>query len=152
MRLGIAAAVAAALLVVALLWQSERSAAPPAPASPGAIAAPQDQPFAGEDAPEPRAPSLRDTEPGRELPKSEPAAEVEAADRLAAHDERRAVWERRLAAYRSARDAITADAGLDPAARDAEIETLRARLFDARERIRVRALDEIESADPPPPD
>lgn len=76
---------------------------------------------------------------------------VEAADRLAALDERRAEWERRLAAYRRDRDAIAANASLDPAARDAAIETLRARDFDARERLRVRTIDEIELGPFPAP-
>jgi lipase chaperone LimK len=79
----------------------------------------------------------------------------EAADRLAALDERRAEWARRLDAYRAARDPIAHDAALDPAARDAALESLRARLFDARERIRVRTIDEVElgapAPGPPPP-
>ncbi len=80
----------------------------------------------------------------------------EAADRLAALDERRAAWARRLDAYRAERDPIARDASLDPAARDAALENLRARMFDARERIRVRTIDEVElgapapSAAPPP--
>jgi len=80
----------------------------------------------------------------------EDAVGVEAADRLAALDARRAEWERRLGAYRRERDAITADASLDPAARDAALETLRARDFDARERLRVRTIDEIELGSTPP--
>jgi lipase chaperone LimK len=74
----------------------------------------------------------------------------EAADRLAALDERRAAWERRLADYRAARDPIASDASLGPDAREAALESLRARLFDAPERMRVRTIDEIELGTAPP--
>lgn len=69
----------------------------------------------------------------------------EAAQRLEERDRRRAEWNTRLAAYRAERDAIRGDASLDPQARDAAIENVLARSFDARERIRVRALDQMES-------
>ena len=69
----------------------------------------------------------------------------EAAERLEERDRRRAEWNTRLAAYRAERDAIRGDASLDPQARDAAIENVLARSFDARERIRVRALDEMEN-------
>jgi lipase chaperone LimK len=69
---------------------------------------------------------------------------AEAAERLARLDRERAEWQLRLAAYRTARDALVADASLAPAERAARLEALRARDFDERERLRVRALDEIE--------
>jgi lipase chaperone LimK len=69
---------------------------------------------------------------------------AEAAERLEERDRRRADWEGRLAEYRVARDAVLADAGLEPEAREAAIEGLLARRFDARERIRVRTLDSME--------
>lgn len=72
----------------------------------------------------------------------------EAAERLEERDRRRAEWNTRLAAYRAERDAIRADASLDPQARDAAIENVLARDFDARERIRVRSLDAMESQAP----
>lgn len=72
----------------------------------------------------------------------------EAADRLAELDERRAAWAARLDAYRAARDRVASNATLDPAAREAALENLRARLFDARERLRVRTIDEIEIGAP----
>jgi lipase chaperone LimK len=75
----------------------------------------------------------------------------EAADRLAALDERRAEWTRRLDAYRAERDPIASNASLDPQAREAALENLRARLFDARERLRVRTIDEVEIGAPPAP-
>jgi lipase chaperone LimK len=72
----------------------------------------------------------------------------EAAERLEERDRRRAEWDTRLAAYRAERDAIRADASLDPQARGAAIENVLARSFDAREQTRVRALDEIENQQP----
>ena len=73
----------------------------------------------------------------------------EAAERLAALDEARAAWTRRIDAYRVERDRVLADPSLDPPTREARLEELRSRGFDARERIRVRTLDELESAPPP---
>ena len=69
---------------------------------------------------------------------------AEAADRLAALDERRAAWAHGSTptAPRATRSRRTPS--LDPAARDAAIESLRARLFDEPERLRVRAIDERE--------
>ena len=59
-------------------------------------------------------------------------------------------WSRRLDAYRADRDAIAGNPQLDAQAREAALEDLRARRFDARERIRVRALDDAELGPPPP--
>jgi lipase chaperone LimK len=69
----------------------------------------------------------------------------EATARLEERDRARAAWNERLVAYRAERDAIRADAALDAKAREAAIEALRAKRFDARERIRVRVIDEMES-------
>ena len=71
---------------------------------------------------------------------------AEAAERLEERDRRRAEWDARIAAYRAERDAILADAVLDPGAREAAIEDALARRFDARERIRVRTLDSMDEA------
>ncbi len=76
---------------------------------------------------------------------------AEAAARLEALDQRRAEWNARLAAYRAARDAVLADPSRDAQAREAAIEDLLARNFDARERIRVRALDATQPAAAAPP-
>jgi lipase chaperone LimK len=73
----------------------------------------------------------------------------EATARLDALDQRRAAWSQRLAEYRSERDAIAADAQLDAQTREAAIEAARARHFDARERVRVRVIDEIDAAPSP---
>ncbi|HEB91298.1 MAG TPA: hypothetical protein ENI85_17110 [Deltaproteobacteria bacterium] len=67
----------------------------------------------------------------------------ETAERLAILDQARARWQTRLREYRAARQRILSEEPEDE--RPARIEDLRARLFDARERIRVRALDRIES-------
>ncbi|MCC4309430.1 lipase secretion chaperone [Alcanivorax marinus] len=69
---------------------------------------------------------------------------AEAADRLAALDRRRQEWDRRYQAYREQRAAIL-DSGLAPADRDAQVEALRERLFEERERRRVEALDRMAS-------
>ena len=69
---------------------------------------------------------------------------ADAADRLEARDRRRAEWEARLDEFRAARDTVLADGALDPEARQAAIEDLLARRFDARERIRVRTLETME--------
>lgn len=71
---------------------------------------------------------------------------AEATARLEERDRSRAAWNGRLAAYRAERDAILANANLDPKAREAAIETVRAQRFDARERIRVRVIDEMEAS------
>lgn len=72
----------------------------------------------------------------------------EAADRLDALDARREAWDLRVAAYRSERLALEEAEPLEAAEREAAIETLRARHFDATEQIRVRALDEMETTPP----
>ena len=69
----------------------------------------------------------------------------EATARLEERDRARAAWNERIVAYRAERDAIAADAALDAKGREAAIEALRAQRFDARERIRVRVIDEMES-------
>ena len=65
----------------------------------------------------------------------------EAAQRLAALDEQRAQWSLRLNRYRTERDSLLSDPGLDGQQREAALETLRANHFDEREILRVRALD-----------
>ena len=67
---------------------------------------------------------------------------ADAAERLASLDRQRAEWERRYHAYREQRRAIL-DSGLAPEDRDAQVEALRARLFDEGERRRVEALDGV---------
>lgn len=67
----------------------------------------------------------------------------EAAARLAALDAERAAWRERLDAYRAEKARIEQDPALDPAAREAAIERLRAERFAANERLRVEALDQI---------
>ncbi len=71
---------------------------------------------------------------------------AEATARLEERDRGRAAWTARLEAYRTERDAIVADAALDANAREAAIDAVRAQRFDARERIRVRVIDEMESS------
>lgn len=76
----------------------------------------------------------------------EQAVGHEAATRLSALDRERAAWQSRLAAWRETRDAFLA-ANPDPgAARGVELARLRAERFDEHERMRVRALDEIDLA------
>ncbi len=69
-----------------------------------------------------------------------------AAERLAALDAERARWNARLASYTAARDAIAADSKLAPGERRDAIDRLRSARFDAREELRVRALEEAASA------
>lgn len=65
-----------------------------------------------------------------------------AADRLAALDRERALWQRRVAAYAAARAALLADASLDAARRDAALRSLRASSFgSAAEQRRIEALE-----------
>ncbi len=71
---------------------------------------------------------------------------TEATARLEERDRGRAAWNERLATYRAERDAIVANPDLDPKAREAAIEAVRAQRFDARERIRVRVIDEMEAS------
>ena len=71
---------------------------------------------------------------------------TEATARLEERDRGRAVWNERLATYRAERDAIVANPDLDPKAREAALEAVRAQRFDARERIRVRVIDEMEAS------
>lgn len=68
---------------------------------------------------------------------------AEAADRLAQLDAERVAWDARVASYRQARDALRADTGLDPVARDRAITQLRARSFDEAEHQRIAALEAI---------
>ncbi len=69
---------------------------------------------------------------------------AEAAERLAQLDRDPAEWQLRVDAYRAERDDVATDPSLDPAARAARIEALRAQHFDEREQLRVRALDQAE--------
>jgi lipase chaperone LimK len=64
----------------------------------------------------------------------------EAAARLAALDERRAEWQRRLDDFRTARQAIESDATLDAAERDRRIQELLTERFTPAERLRVQEL------------
>jgi lipase chaperone LimK len=72
----------------------------------------------------------------------------EAAERLAALDQRRTEWQARMDAYRYERAAIDRNAALGVAQREAALEALRLRHFDANELARARALDRIEQAVP----
>lgn len=74
----------------------------------------------------------------------EQAVGTEAADRLAALDQRRAEWQARVAAYRQARAAIDQDASLSPEQRESALEALRVHHFNETELARIRALDRIE--------
>lgn len=71
----------------------------------------------------------------------------EAADRLAALDERRAAWNERADAYRRERDALRAR-GLSDEAYAAALEALRTARFTGPERLRIEALDRIEAETP----
>ena len=66
----------------------------------------------------------------------------EAADRLAALDQRRAEWDERVAAYLREREEVLADASRPRADREAEAETLLLERFAGPERLRVRALQD----------
>lgn len=66
----------------------------------------------------------------------------EAADRLAALDQRRAAWKERLAAFRAKRAAIVASEPSEPAQR-AAVQRLLEESFTPEEQIRVRAADAI---------
>jgi lipase chaperone LimK len=68
---------------------------------------------------------------------------ADAADRLAALDQRRAAWSARFLVYQTERDAMMSTA-MAPSARTSALETLRARHFQAPELPRVRALDRID--------
>ena len=70
----------------------------------------------------------------------------EAADRLAALDAANADFARRMADYRSARDALQADPSLSPEERTQALERLRAERFHPDELARVRALDGLPAA------
>ena len=69
---------------------------------------------------------------------------AEAARRLAEVDAERAAWDARVAAYRQARDALAADARLDPVARERALASLRARSFDEAERRRILSLEQVK--------
>ena len=77
--------------------------------------------------------------PERRYAAREAAFGTEAAHRLAALDQRRAHWNRRVAAYRQQRARVLADRGLDEAQRQARLAALLAP-FDASERLRIEAL------------
>lgn len=65
----------------------------------------------------------------------------EAADRLAALDQRRAEWQRRVDDFRMERQTIENDGALDPAERERRIRDLLAERFTPTERQRVQGLD-----------
>lgn len=77
--------------------------------------------------------------PGRRYAEREAAFGPEAAQRLAELDQRRAQWNRRVAAYRAGRERVLADRSLDAAQRQVRLAALLAP-FDARERLRIEAL------------
>lgn len=68
---------------------------------------------------------------------------AEAAARLAALDAEREAWKSRVERYRAERDAALAQAA--PEERGAILAELRARHFSSGERVRIEALDRIES-------
>ncbi len=84
-----------------------------------------------------------DTEAGQRHAERAELWGANAADRLASLDQSRADWERRIAEYIAARDAILADTRLDAAARQGAIEALRQHLFDPNEQIRIESLEAI---------
>ncbi len=65
----------------------------------------------------------------------------EAADRLAALDQRREEWQRRVDDFRMERQTIESDGALDSAERDRRVRDLLAQHFTPTERQRVQALD-----------
>ena len=65
----------------------------------------------------------------------------DAAERLAALDQRRAEWQHRLDDFRAARQTIETDPALAPAERDRRVQELLAAGFTPAERQRVQALD-----------
>ena len=67
---------------------------------------------------------------------------ADAAERLAALDQRRAKWRSRLEEWRVERSAIEADPSLSPKERAAAVRAARAARFGPDEEARVRALDE----------
>jgi lipase chaperone LimK len=79
----------------------------------------------------------------------EHAVGSEAADRLAALDQRRTEWQGRVDAYRDERAAIDRDASLSDEQRETALEALRVRHFSGAELLRIRALDRMQAAAPP---
>ncbi len=75
---------------------------------------------------------------------------VPAARRLAALDAEREAWQARLDDYRAERARIVADVSLTPEAREASLQALLDERFDARERLRIRALDASAKGPEPP--
>lgn len=67
----------------------------------------------------------------------------EAADRLAALDQQRALWDQRVADYKTAHARIQATPGLSAEARRQQVEQLLSQRFNAEERARVEALQAI---------
>lgn len=72
----------------------------------------------------------------------------EAAQRLAALDTERAAWDARVAAYQFERDRLLARPDLSQAARQRQIDTLRAGRFDGVERQRIEALEAVGALPP----
>lgn len=72
----------------------------------------------------------------------------DAADRLAALDRERGLWDQRIADYVRQRDRLASDPRLDAAARAAAIESLRRRSFADNERVRVESLEAINALPP----
>jgi lipase chaperone LimK len=68
-----------------------------------------------------------------------------AAERLDALDRERAQWQQRLDDYGHARQTIEDNPTLSPDARVQALEALRAERFTAQERLRVEALDEVQT-------
>lgn len=71
---------------------------------------------------------------------------TEAANRLAALDQRRAQWQARLKAFEHARDQILSTPDLTPEARNASVQELLIQEFSAPEQVRVRAQLRAPSA------
>jgi lipase chaperone LimK len=71
----------------------------------------------------------------------------EAAGRLAALDAQRATWNERVAAYRTERAALRAQAR-SPEEYASQLSSLRDAHFPGPDRVRIEALDRIESAEP----
>ena len=76
----------------------------------------------------------------------EQAVGREAAERLAALDQRRVEWQGRVDAYRQERAAIDADVSASPEQREIALDALRARLFSGSELLRIRATDRVMDA------
>lgn len=71
---------------------------------------------------------------------------AEATTRLEALDDQRQSWQRRLDDYLAAKSHIQANQGLSASDRQAALEALAAERFDARERLRLEAAEQLTAS------